>query len=94
MLQVIYLIFTEGSFPSGGEEWIRTGLAGAMKRVLRYRGRPHCAATPPNEPYWNARPPTSGNRLSQHRPGHPILVAVDPSRRLSTNPAADVAATA
>lgn len=33
VLQVIYLIFTEGSFASGGEEWIRTDLAGEARRL-------------------------------------------------------------
>lgn len=35
VLQVIYLIFTEGSFASGGEEWIRTDLAGEARRLAR-----------------------------------------------------------
>ena len=35
VLQVIYLIFTEGSFASGGAEWIRTGLAGEALRLAR-----------------------------------------------------------
>lgn len=35
VLQVIYLIFTEGSFASGGEEWIRAGLAGEARRLAR-----------------------------------------------------------
>ena len=35
VLQVIYLIFTEGSFASGGNEWIRTGLAGEALRLAR-----------------------------------------------------------
>jgi predicted RNA polymerase sigma factor len=35
VLQVIYLIFTEGSFASGGDEWIRTGLAGEALRLAR-----------------------------------------------------------
>ncbi|MBO1269667.1 RNA polymerase sigma factor [Arthrobacter cavernae] len=35
VLQVIYLIFTEGSFASGGAEWIRTDLAGEARRLAR-----------------------------------------------------------
>ena len=35
MLQVIYLIFTEGSFASGGDDWIRTDLAGEARRLAR-----------------------------------------------------------
>ncbi|MET0965753.1 MAG: DUF6596 domain-containing protein, partial [Nakamurella sp.] len=35
VLQVVYLIFTEGSFASGGNEWIRTGLAGEALRLAR-----------------------------------------------------------
>ncbi|WP_427018251.1 RNA polymerase sigma factor [Pseudarthrobacter sp. P1] len=35
VLQVIYLIFTEGSFASGGEEWIRTELASEARRLAR-----------------------------------------------------------
>ncbi|MDR6414446.1 DUF6596 domain-containing protein [Pseudarthrobacter sulfonivorans] len=35
VLQVIYLIFTEGSFASGGEDWIRTDLAGEARRLAR-----------------------------------------------------------
>ncbi|WP_332601596.1 RNA polymerase sigma factor [Arthrobacter sp. S2(2024)] len=35
VLQVVYLIFTEGSFASGGEEWIRTDLAGEARRLAR-----------------------------------------------------------
>ncbi|WP_125609570.1 RNA polymerase sigma factor [Specibacter cremeus] len=35
VLQVVYLIFTEGSFASGGEEWIRTDLADEARRLAR-----------------------------------------------------------
>ncbi|PJJ65053.1 RNA polymerase sigma factor [Compostimonas suwonensis] len=35
VLQVVYLIFTEGSFASGGEEWMRTDLAGEARRLAR-----------------------------------------------------------
>ncbi len=35
VLNVIYLIFTEGSFASGGAEWIRTDLAGEARRLAR-----------------------------------------------------------
>jgi predicted RNA polymerase sigma factor len=35
VLHVIYLIFTEGSFASGGEKWIRAGLAGEARRLAR-----------------------------------------------------------
>ncbi len=35
VLQVVYLIFTEGSFASGGDEWIRTDLAGEARRLAR-----------------------------------------------------------
>ncbi|MET3162129.1 UNVERIFIED_ORG: RNA polymerase sigma factor (sigma-70 family) [Arthrobacter sp. UYEF10] len=35
VLHVIYLIFTEGSFSSSGEEWIRAGLAGEARRLAR-----------------------------------------------------------
>ncbi|WP_317983650.1 RNA polymerase sigma factor [Pseudarthrobacter sulfonivorans] len=35
VLQVIYLIFTEGSFASGGDDWIRTDLAGEARRLAR-----------------------------------------------------------
>lgn len=35
VLQVVYLIFTEGSFASGGDEWIRTDLAGEARRLGR-----------------------------------------------------------
>ncbi len=35
VLQVLYLIFTEGSFASGGQDWIRTNLAGEALRLAR-----------------------------------------------------------
>lgn len=35
VLQVIYLIFTEGSFASGGDKWIRTDLADEAHRLAR-----------------------------------------------------------
>ncbi|TXN31113.1 RNA polymerase sigma factor [Lacisediminihabitans profunda] len=35
VLQVVYLIFTEGSFASAGEEWIRTDLASEARRLAR-----------------------------------------------------------
>jgi RNA polymerase sigma factor (sigma-70 family) len=35
VLQVVYLIFTEGSFASGGDEWLRTDLAGEGRRLAR-----------------------------------------------------------
>lgn len=35
VLQVIYLIFTEGSFASGGDEWIRSDLAIEARRLAR-----------------------------------------------------------
>jgi predicted RNA polymerase sigma factor len=35
VLQVVYLIFTEGSFASGGESWMRTDLAGEARRLAR-----------------------------------------------------------
>ncbi|WP_306962321.1 RNA polymerase sigma factor [Arthrobacter bambusae] len=35
VLQVVYLIFTEGSFASGGEEWIRIDLASEARRLAR-----------------------------------------------------------
>ena len=35
VLQVLYLIFTEGSFASSGDEWIRTDLAGEARRLAR-----------------------------------------------------------
>jgi RNA polymerase sigma factor (sigma-70 family) len=35
VLNVIYLIFTEGSFASGGADWIRTDLAGEARRLAR-----------------------------------------------------------
>ncbi|MDQ0634294.1 putative RNA polymerase sigma factor [Arthrobacter pascens] len=35
VLQVVYLIFTEGSFASGGEEWIRADLAVEARRLAR-----------------------------------------------------------
>ena len=35
VLQVIYLIFTEGSFASGGDEWIRRDLADEARRLAR-----------------------------------------------------------
>jgi RNA polymerase sigma factor (sigma-70 family) len=35
VLQVIYLIFTEGSFATGGDEWMRTELAGEATRLAR-----------------------------------------------------------
>jgi predicted RNA polymerase sigma factor len=35
VLQVIYLVFTEGSSASGGEEWIRTDLASEAQRLAR-----------------------------------------------------------
>ena len=35
VLQVVYLIFTEGSSASGGDDWIRTDLAGEARRLAR-----------------------------------------------------------
>jgi RNA polymerase sigma factor (sigma-70 family) len=35
VLQVVYLIFTEGSFASGGDEWIRTDLSSEARRLAR-----------------------------------------------------------
>ena len=35
VLQVVYLIFTEGSHASGGDEWMRTGLADEARRLAR-----------------------------------------------------------
>lgn len=35
VLQVVYLIFTEGSFASGGDSWIRRDLAGEAQRLAR-----------------------------------------------------------
>jgi RNA polymerase sigma factor (sigma-70 family) len=35
VLQVIYLIFTEGSYASGGDDWIRTDLASEARRLAR-----------------------------------------------------------
>ncbi|MGO4690200.1 RNA polymerase sigma factor [Glaciibacter sp. 2TAF33] len=35
VLHVVYLIFTEGSFASGGDEWIRTDLADEARRLAR-----------------------------------------------------------
>jgi RNA polymerase sigma factor (sigma-70 family) len=35
VLQVVYLIFTEGSFASGGDEWIRSDLSGEARRLAR-----------------------------------------------------------
>lgn len=35
VLQVVYLIFTEGSFASGGDEWIRPDLASEALRLAR-----------------------------------------------------------
>jgi RNA polymerase sigma factor (sigma-70 family) len=35
VLQVVYLIFTEGSFASGGDEWIRTDLTSEARRLAR-----------------------------------------------------------
>ncbi|MFH5880275.1 RNA polymerase sigma factor [Arthrobacter sp. NA-172] len=35
VLQVVYLIFTEGSFASGGDEWIRPDLASEARRLAR-----------------------------------------------------------
>ncbi|MET0864751.1 MAG: DUF6596 domain-containing protein [Nakamurella sp.] len=35
VLQVLYLIFTEGSFASAGEDWIRTDLAAEALRLAR-----------------------------------------------------------
>lgn len=35
VLQVIYLIFTEGSFASGGDDWIRRDLADEARRLAR-----------------------------------------------------------
>ncbi|MCU1584703.1 MAG: polymerase subunit sigma-24 [Microbacteriaceae bacterium] len=35
VLQVVYLIFTEGSFASNGDEWIRTDLASEARRLAR-----------------------------------------------------------
>ncbi|WP_426997984.1 RNA polymerase sigma factor [Pseudarthrobacter sp. N5] len=35
VLQVVYLIFTEGSFASGGDEWIRADLASEARRLAR-----------------------------------------------------------
>jgi RNA polymerase sigma factor (sigma-70 family) len=35
VLQVVYVIFTEGSFASGGDSWIRTDLASEARRLAR-----------------------------------------------------------
>jgi predicted RNA polymerase sigma factor len=35
VLQVVYLIFTEGSFASGGEEWMRADLSSEARRLAR-----------------------------------------------------------
>jgi len=35
VLQVVYLIFTEGSSASGGDDWIRADLAGEARRLAR-----------------------------------------------------------
>ena len=35
VLQVVYLIFTEGSFASGGDSWMRTDLASEARRLAR-----------------------------------------------------------
>ena len=35
VLQVVYLIFTEGSFASGGNSWMRMDLAGEARRLAR-----------------------------------------------------------
>ncbi|MCS5732456.1 RNA polymerase sigma factor [Herbiconiux daphne] len=35
VLQVVYLIFTEGSSASSGDEWMRTDLAGEARRLAR-----------------------------------------------------------
>lgn len=35
VLQVIYLIFTEGSYASAGDDWIRTGLTDEARRLAR-----------------------------------------------------------
>lgn len=35
VLQVVYLIFTEGSSASGGDDWIRTDLASEARRLAR-----------------------------------------------------------
>ena len=39
VLQVIYLIFTEGSFASSGGSWMREGLAGEARRLARVLAR-------------------------------------------------------
>ncbi|HKU30424.1 MAG TPA: DUF6596 domain-containing protein, partial [Arthrobacter sp.] len=35
VLHVVYLIFSEGSFASGGDDWMRTDLAGEARRLAR-----------------------------------------------------------
>ena len=35
VLQVVYLVFTEGSHASSGDEWMRTGLADEARRLAR-----------------------------------------------------------
>lgn len=35
VLQVVYLIFSEGAFASGGDSWMRTELAGEARRLAR-----------------------------------------------------------
>lgn len=39
VLQVVYLIFTEGSFATAGDEWIRTDLASEARRLARVLAR-------------------------------------------------------
>jgi RNA polymerase sigma factor (sigma-70 family) len=39
VLQVVYLIFTEGSSASGGDQWIRTDLAREARRLARVLAR-------------------------------------------------------
>jgi RNA polymerase sigma factor (sigma-70 family) len=39
VLQVVYLIFSEGSFASGGQEWMRTDLASEARRLARVLAR-------------------------------------------------------
>ncbi len=85
VLQVVYLIFTEGSFASGGDEWIRADLAGEARRLARVLVR---LAPEPEAFGLLALVELTAARFPARvdASGHPVLLE-DQDRRLWDHPA-------